>query len=144
MTRRRLLLVVSAGVLAASLALGAGAWLRWPRTAITRENAAKIHIGMTLAEVEAILGGPPRDDVAAASVRYDFNPDPRVSNRLADELEEKAFGPSDGFPPTLEWRSGEAVVRAQFGDRRVIACAAFPVRPVAVSPIDRLRRWFRL
>jgi hypothetical protein len=34
-------------------------WLLWPRTAITRENADRIQEGMTLANVEAILGGPP-------------------------------------------------------------------------------------
>jgi hypothetical protein len=57
-TRRLLLFAVPAGLAVALIA----AWLLWPRTAITRENAEKIQVGMTLAEVEAILGGPARDD----------------------------------------------------------------------------------
>ena len=40
--------------------LGVAIWVLWPRSsAITRENAARIELGMTVAEVEAIL------DVAA-------------------------------------------------------------------------------
>ena len=50
---RRLLLFA---LLAGLLVLGVGVWLLWPRTAITRENAGKIQVGMTLAEVEAIFG----------------------------------------------------------------------------------------
>jgi hypothetical protein len=57
--RRRLLILAVAGTV---VMLAVGAWLFWPRTAITRENAAKIQRGMTLAEVEAILGGPARDE----------------------------------------------------------------------------------
>jgi hypothetical protein len=44
----------------AVVALAAGAWLLLPRPAITRENAARIQVGMTLTEVEALLGGPAR------------------------------------------------------------------------------------
>jgi hypothetical protein len=60
--RRRLLLF---GLLAGLLVLGVGGWLLWPwprSSAITAENAAKIQKGMTLAEVEAILGGPARNE----------------------------------------------------------------------------------
>jgi outer membrane protein assembly factor BamE (lipoprotein component of BamABCDE complex) len=60
MTRRRLLLFA---LIAVAVVLAVGVWLLWPRTAITRENAAKIQAGMTLAEVEAILGGPARDEM---------------------------------------------------------------------------------
>src|SRR5688572_11511735 len=59
MTRRRLLL----GLLAALVPLPVMVWLLWPHpSAITMENVAKIKSGMTLAEVEALLGGPARDD----------------------------------------------------------------------------------
>jgi hypothetical protein len=54
-TCRRLLLF---GLFAGLLALAA--WLAWPRTAITPANAARFQEGMTLAQVEAIMGGPPR------------------------------------------------------------------------------------
>ncbi len=55
--KRRLLPFGSAAVL---LALAALAWPLWPRTTITREHAAEIEEGMTLAEVETIMGGPAR------------------------------------------------------------------------------------
>ena len=58
MGRRRVLLLGSAAVVVVGLAIGV--WTLWPRTAITEENAAKLRPGMTLAEVEAILGGPAR------------------------------------------------------------------------------------
>ena len=63
-SRRPLLLVV---LFTGSLVLGAGAWVLWPRpSAITVENAEKIRTGMSLAEVETLLGGPPRDETTAA------------------------------------------------------------------------------
>jgi hypothetical protein len=33
-------------------------WLAWPRPGITESNCARIQVGMTLEEVEALLGGP--------------------------------------------------------------------------------------
>ena len=56
--RRVLMFGLPAVTLAGLLAF----WLLPTRTAITRQNAEKIQKGMTLAEVEDILGGPPRDD----------------------------------------------------------------------------------
>src|SRR5882724_3097118 len=56
MTTRRRLLVF--GPLASLLVLGMRS--AWPRTAITRANAARVQKGMTLDQVEAILGGPAR------------------------------------------------------------------------------------
>jgi hypothetical protein len=71
MTTRRRLLVF--GLLATLIGLGVGGWLLWPKsTAITRESAAKIQKGMTLAEVEAILGGPARDDTTGL-IENDFD-----------------------------------------------------------------------
>jgi outer membrane protein assembly factor BamE (lipoprotein component of BamABCDE complex) len=47
--------------------MAVGIWLLWPRpSAITKENANRIQVGMTLQEVEAILGGPARDDTHGA------------------------------------------------------------------------------
>jgi hypothetical protein len=55
--RGRKLLVVVLAVLVA-----VGAFVLWPRPdRITRENCERIREGMSLAEVEAILGGPPGD-----------------------------------------------------------------------------------
>src|SRR3954465_7795793 len=58
--RRRL--CIALGLLGCLLIAGCAAWLLSPRTAITQENAARIPAGMTLAEVEAILGGAGRDE----------------------------------------------------------------------------------
>jgi hypothetical protein len=54
--RRRIFLF---GLLAGVVAMGIGGWLlrSQPRSVITRENAAKLHVGMTLAEVETIRDG---------------------------------------------------------------------------------------
>ena len=67
--RRLLLLALPAALVAVLLA----AWLLWARTAITRENAERIRVGMTLAEVEAILGGMPTAfDDAREQVVYEM------------------------------------------------------------------------
>src|SRR6266478_2347267 len=63
-TRRLLLLA-----LATVAVLVAGVCLLWPQSAITRENAEMIWEGMTLAEVEAILGGPARDETTGPVIR---------------------------------------------------------------------------
>ncbi len=64
MIRRRVLLFA---VVAVVVALS-GAWLLWPRppSAITIENAKKITIGMTLSEVETIMGGSERSEQTTA------------------------------------------------------------------------------
>jgi hypothetical protein len=63
MTRRRLLVF---GLLVSMLALRAGVLVLRPRTAITRENAAKVRVGLTLEEVYKILGGRERDERTGA------------------------------------------------------------------------------
>jgi hypothetical protein len=59
MTRRRLLLVGLAAV--ALLGSGLVVWLQLPRPGITRANYQRIRVGMTEAEVVALLGGPAGD-----------------------------------------------------------------------------------
>src|SRR5882757_4406362 len=68
-TRRRLLF----GLLAVFIALSVGGWELWPRppSRITRENAARIEEGMTIAQVEMLLGGAARDD-STGRVRDDW------------------------------------------------------------------------
>lgn len=100
--RRLLLLALPVGLLV--LAIGVG--LLWPRTAITRENAAKIEPGMTLAEVEAKLGGPARDETTGPVEREEppeFAP-PDARNPLADHIHRHALGPA-----TMGVRSGEGL-----------------------------------
>jgi hypothetical protein len=126
MTRRRVLVLGSVGVIAA-LALAACAV--WPRASeINSENAAKIKHGMTRAEVESILGGPPRFD-ATGRVSYDLTGIPGVRPIS---------------PAMREWTSDEVLVMVWIGvDDRVQRCVAIPVRREE-SIIVIGRRWLGL
>jgi hypothetical protein len=100
-------------------------WLLLPRpSAINAENAAKIQQGMTLDEVEAILGGPPRFDATG-----------RVSYCLT--------GIPGGRPltPNLrEWTSNEVLVMVWLGpDNRVERRVAIAVRRESAD--EMFRRW---
>jgi hypothetical protein len=123
-----------------ALMLSAAAWFLWPRTAITPENAAKIKIGMTLAEVEAILGGAARDEttgpvkVHSKPVEVDIDflypwPDPWTGPR----------------PRVCTWRSDRATVDLSFApDGRLLASKHCEMRPVPQSFLDRIRAWLHL
>jgi hypothetical protein len=122
MTRLHRRLFVTVGLLACILVAG-GAWLLWPRTMITAENAAKIQPGMTVAEVEEILGGPARNEAPEVA---------RVHRML------------QSVSPDLEWTSEQVSVWVRLeGDGHVRACRAIPAPP-AQGPIATLRRWLRL
>lgn len=161
MTIRRRLLLFS--LLAGLFTLGVGAWLLWPRTAITRENAAKIQIGMTLAEVEAILGGPVRND-ATGPIVVAFDED---GNELGDEARIADFFVKEGqairpFPVADErgavhhfghvtvgwarhWLSDSARVGIVFDSADIVTeFRVSPMRRMQESPIDVVRRWLRL
>lgn len=115
-----------------------GAWLLWPRptTAITRENAERIKLGMTIAEVEAILGGPARDDNAGPIEVDDPGKFPswaRMQTRGGlIEGEEKI------------WRSDTVQIWLGFADHCVIVLATYNVHRSEESPIDTFRRWLHL
>jgi hypothetical protein len=117
-TRRLLPLVL----LVATVPLAVAAWLLWPPTAITPKNAERIRPGMTLAEVEAILGGPARDEAPKQ---------PPLVN-------------IQSVRPDREWNSDQVSV-CVFLDAagRVRECRAFLV-PRPPGPVDRLRRWLGL
>ena len=123
--RRRWLLVLAA--VSAVLALAMGSWPRRPRTAITWENAAQVRPGMTLPEVETVLGGPARYE-ATAPISYCL-------------LEAEGFDPAAPRPP--EWVSDEVRVMVYLdGDHRVQRCAPVVVRREGFVQI--VRRWFGL
>jgi hypothetical protein len=106
------------------------AWVLWPRTAITRENYERIHVGMTRAEVEAILGGPARDETGGWW--------PRVRGRWEDD---------GGRPPEADealrsdiWESDGLNIWVQSdGDGRVRRKAFSPVSLYLGSPLTVLR-----
>jgi len=122
-TRRRLLLF---GLLAGLITLAVGGWMLWPRpSAITSENAAKIQVGMTLAEVEVILG---------AQARRELPPGGLVTT----------IGP---VVPDAWWQSEDALVWIYLDSGRVaeIHCVDGPsdLDPLSLIP-PWLRRWLRL
>jgi hypothetical protein len=140
MTRRRLFAIACIVALAAC---AIGLWLLWPApSAITRENAAKIKDGMTRAEVEAILGGPARDETTGPiDIDTTTHEDADVEGMhmlmlarvfLADEH------------PSLVWRSDYVIIRMRLdADGVVSVCRVVPVCREPESPLDRIRRWLR-
>lgn len=120
------------GLIAGIVALAALAWLLWsrmPMTAITLANAAKIREGMTVGEVEAVLGGPARDDCTGPIV-YDASVG-RVSHSLPQGL-------------LNIWQSDTVQLSVVFRDGVVVYHSPLPVHRVDGSFFDRLRRWFGL
>jgi hypothetical protein len=116
MTRRYALLLLPVGI-------GVGvvlAWLLWPCTAITQQNAARIREGMTRDEVEAILGGPPRDESPYAVHFAVRSEDERLqatrsyARWLVDHL---------GPEPARKWLSHQALVVVQFDAFGRVACS---------------------
>jgi hypothetical protein len=146
MTTRRRLLVF--GLLAGLLALGVGGWLVWSRTAITRENAAKITEGMTLAEVEAILGGPERDESTRPTA---LDADPRLAGPGGNKTVGFAwdFGPAftDGRPMDARkmWATDYLMLVVDFdAGGKVTGKRDAATHPVQESMLDKLRRWLHL
>jgi hypothetical protein len=125
MSRRSRRLVLF-GLPAGLAVLAFAAWLLWPRTAITRENAAKIQQGMTLAEVQAVLGEPA---------------DPRG--------EDSALWPDDVIPAGSRlvvgrfWVGDDVLVVVAF-DRGGRVEAVRVLGRARVTLADRLRRWLGL
>jgi hypothetical protein len=158
--RRRKLFGALAGL---AILVAAGALVLWPRPdRITQENFDRIRAGMSRAEVEAVLGGPPGDyrsawtDWPDAGEGDDFNiccvdwSARSVSVRgyepedLADETD------SSGAPVTGLWFGNDGCVKVYFspdvvGDKHFLCT----VRREP-GPLDNLlwrakrlwRRWF--
>jgi hypothetical protein len=126
MTRRAHRLILALPV--AVVLVLAVAWLLWPRTAITRENADKIQNGMRLAEVEELLGGPARNE----------------SDMPNNFIRDAFINP--GPPPFQHkrWASPALVVFVDFDESgRVTRHSHFAFNEDR-SLVDRLRRWLGL
>jgi hypothetical protein len=131
MSKRKRLLLMVAAALASLGALGLALWLFWPRSPINRASFERIEVGMTLKQVEALLGGPRRDESTSPVVpdvpQHEYLPD------FGHFLWRESF-----------WVSDTLGVRVDFdADGRVTRKACIPLR-MAESPFDRLRRWLRL
>jgi hypothetical protein len=123
-------------------------WLLWPRTAITRENAASIQPGMTLADVEMALGGPPRDestgDLAAEEDATIEHPDERYFQAKMLAAIFRRDGPPDP-QCTRVWVSDQVIIRVYIDETsRVYHATVLPVRRILENPLDLLRRCLRL
>jgi SmpA / OmlA family len=130
MTRRRLLLFALPVTL---VLLGSAAWALWPHsTAITWENAKKIKEGMTMADVEAILGGPTRDETAGCA----------VPDMWAEDADPPGmFIRSAYLPKSIFWTSEQRAIEVIFKDDRVWRCYSYPAVRVRDTFLDRARRW---
>ena len=116
MSKRKRRLVGQAA-LASLGALGLALWLLWPRTAINQTNYERIRVGTTLAEVEAVLGGP-------------------AGNYASRPVGEISIPPFEGSDRSESWLSDEheILVRLDANDR-VTAAYLFPTVP------PRLMTW---
>jgi hypothetical protein len=143
--RRRYVLLLTLPTVAAALAVGV--WLLWPRTVITRENAAKIQARMTLPEVEAILDGPARDETTAPVTADLDESEPEALARRAQLylLDMKLAVIADWRHRRLTWKSDYVMIAVAFDpDERVTECISLPMRRVSESPVPALRRWLGL
>jgi hypothetical protein len=124
--RKRLLLLAGLLVLLAGAGLVFVLWLTAPpRTAITREDAERIQLGMTLATVEAVLGGPARDECTGPIIYHATVI--RVSHSRPEGL-------------TNVWQSDTVQLCVVFRDDVVIYRSPLPVHRVEESLLDILRR----
>jgi hypothetical protein len=128
-----------------------GIWLLWPRTAITRENAAKLEVGMTLAAVEAILGGPARDESTGVLAPEMDDTIKDADERLflatieVEVFEREAGGDLPDVQRKRLWVSDQVMVRVCHDDgNRVVNIAAMPVQRIRETVADTVRRWFGL
>ena len=152
MTRKRCALVL----MLASCAGVFGFWMLNPRTAITRENVARIKEGMTLAEIEAILGGPARKEAAGPLVPDLILDGDTKSNRETAERFGYAVTDLMSSPRYLIWQSSESMIAVSFVKKvddkgRITEYGEnathlhwFAMRRADESPLDVMRRWLRL
>jgi hypothetical protein len=100
--RRRKLLVALAGL---AVVGAAGAVVLWRRSAhVTRASCDRIRVGMSRAEVEAILGGPPGDYRAGPTVGPEFEESFRTVVHLPELSHNGSTWPWIGDGPGPELR----------------------------------------
>jgi hypothetical protein len=133
------------GLLGFAVVVTAGALGLWPGSGrITKENFNRIHAGMTLAEVEAILG-PPGDYASGPVVPDDDSSEWTLNHCIGGN---EAFG----FATTVAvWTSDAMLVSVGFGpDGTMTVLEPLVLKRVPQSPLDNLvwrverqwRKWF--
>jgi hypothetical protein len=109
------------GLVAVVGVVGIAAFLLGPRSPVNPDNFEKIQVGMTLAEVEDILGGPGRPvSVWNRSGRRN------AAGELAQET-------------CRVWEGGETVITIFFDEQGVVLEKEIGHQPG--SMLDRFRRW---
>jgi hypothetical protein len=145
-TRRLLALGLPAALV---LSLAVAAWLLWAgsRPAITPANGAKVRAGMTRPEVEALLGGPPRNELTGRPLLVAGKPLVAVDQAgLAVSAQSLRETPLVARGLRVDrWQSDDAQVLVGFDPAgRVGECVTFPMRFADESLLERLRRWLGL
>src|SRR5262249_17539116 len=126
MPRPRRFLFLSLAAVVVGLAF---AWLLWPRTAITRENGARLRPGMALAGVEQIMGGPQR---------FEFDGTSTLDESAAGAMEAwREFGAR--VPPeavhNVRWNTVSVSIVAWFDrEDRMVVCHVLPTRSDETVP----------
>jgi hypothetical protein len=125
-------------------------------TPICKENYERIEVGMTQADVEGILGGPPGEHYKGPLV-YDWLAD--AGKPLTENEAEARFlllrGARimtyscylTGSPPDSGWKdwvSDRTSIGVCFDADKVIAKDFMPVRPRADSLLAKLRLWLHM
>jgi hypothetical protein len=157
--RRRTLLVALAGL---AVVIAAGVVVVWqrPLSRITRENCDRIRLGMTRAEVEAILGPP--DDYRTGHGESDFGDD-SASRWVGDPPGFQHWGlgwfaypnfqPVEGVPTTgmqANWFGDSCRICVVVDDAGRVRDSRVYNRRLTQGPLDNLlwrlkrqwRRWF--
>lgn len=121
--------------LPATVAFLVGLWVTWPRSAITKDNADRLRNGMTLEQVEAVLGGHARDETSG-----------RVVQDLPDGSEAPVFHSTlNAIPGIRHWVSDRWMIRVDFDlDDHVISWSATPVHRENAAALEMLRRLLHL
>jgi hypothetical protein len=142
--------VLVAVVMAMPLAIGLWA-PQGSGSAINRENCKRIQVGMTLAQVEEIMGGPARYEHTGALVdannsgRHVF---PENGECLVIHLDSVGFIPERKDPRRASrikvWSSDNAVIRVCLDEKgRVESSRSLNVRP-ANELVRLVDRWLKL
>ncbi len=128
--RRVVLIALLTGLVVAAVC----AAMVWPRSsAITRENEARIHEGMSWDELKVLLGGPPRDESTGPT-----------------ELDPGALSVRIGrpVPPSVtridEWISDEVLIRVAFdANGRAEWIDTCPLRRTFSGVVPTVRHWLQ-